>query len=343
LPVGHLGIRHPKTGITAEAERLRVDIGVEVVRELPWAKVRRRCWSHQHQPYHSRRSLLDGCERACILERASREGAAVKKFLRSVAGLHVAFTGRVGPWDRQSALVRDLRKRGADVRDDGELNDRTSVLIRGASRNWKHSKFGTKEACAAERLRRGQALIVVTSTALSALFRRGTAARRREEVAGQPVEWLVPASEAAFLSVSRIPGPLDREYTHKGRVEQSYLRKLLLGKETSARCQMCGETLPSDLLVAAHVKPRSECSAQERRDAKNIVFLLCMLGCDALYERGYVSVDDRGRYVVADRKLFSAHLASRLPSGRMVCRAWTAGSEPYFTWHRENRFSVRTR
>jgi hypothetical protein len=61
-----------------------------------------------------------------------------------------------------------------------------------------------------------------------------------------------------------ISGPLDRECSAQGRVEQSFLRKgLFRGAETSS-CSLCGQLLPIELLVAAHIKPRSECSRQER-------------------------------------------------------------------------------
>jgi len=51
-------------------------------------------------------------------------------------------------------------------------------------------------------------------------------------------------------------------------------------------CSLCGQLLPVELLVAAHIKPRSECSRRERLDFENIVFGVCVLGCDALYEKG---------------------------------------------------------
>ena len=35
---------------------------------------------------------------------------------------------------------------------------------------------------------------------------------------------------------------------------------------------------------------KSECSRRERLDAEHVVFSLCLLGCDALYERGLVGV-----------------------------------------------------
>src|SRR5207248_955908 len=43
--------------------------------------------------------------------------------------------------------------------------------------------------------------------------------------------------------------------------------------------------------VAAHVKPRGKCNYAERRDLSNSV-LMCKLGCDPLFERGYIVVKE---------------------------------------------------
>jgi hypothetical protein len=259
-------------------------------------------------------------------------------FLRSVSGEHVAFTGSCAPWPTQRHLVRDLRRHGARARDDGELNNQTRVLVRGISSAWKHSKFGKKEAEAADRIRAGQRIVLVASEDLYTLLDRGKPARRLDYVAGQPVKWLEPTSKKDFLDVTLISGPLDREHTAKGRVEQSYLRAQLLQKRTIAECEMCGQLLPADLLVAAHIKPRSDCTMHERRDAQFVVFLLCSLGCDALYERGYVSVDDRGRFLIARIGTRAGDLRRRLASTKELCRVWTAEASAYFEWHRENRY-----
>jgi hypothetical protein len=261
-----------------------------------------------------------------------------KVFLKTVAGKHVALTGACAPWSWQGDLVRDLRRHGAEVRKDHGLNDRTSVLVRGTSSNWKHSKFGNKEADAAERIRAGQIIILVKSEDLYLLLHGGKPARRLDYVAGQPLEWLEPISRKSFLDVARISGPLDREHTVMGRVEQSYLRAQLLQGKTVTECEMCGRTLPADLLVAAHIKPRSECAMRERRDARFIVFLLCCLGCDALYERGYVSVDEQGRFLVTKVGTRADALRRRLATTKKICDRWTARTSAYFGWHRENRF-----
>ncbi|WP_448181925.1 hypothetical protein [Arthrobacter sp. CP30] len=78
------------------------------------------------------------------------------------------------------------------------------------------------------------------------------------------------------------------------RKEQSALRQHLLVGASSARCAVCGEDFPANLLIAGHIKPRSLCSEAERVDFTSAAMLICNLGCDALFEWGYVIVDPTG-------------------------------------------------
>ncbi|MFC9664275.1 hypothetical protein ACFVJ5_28930 [Nocardia sp. NPDC127606] len=78
------------------------------------------------------------------------------------------------------------------------------------------------------------------------------------------------------------------------RVEQALLRTFLLqGQETGA-CELCGRLLPASLLVAGHIKPRAQCTEAERWAFSEVAMLVCVLGCDALFEHGYLTVDDTG-------------------------------------------------
>jgi len=123
-----------------------------------------------------------------------------------------------------------------------------------------------------------------------------------------------------------------------GRVEQSYLRHSLFGEVEHAVCSLCGRHLPIGLLVAAHAKPRSECSRHERLDARHVVFGVCLLGCDALYERGFVGVREKGGIV-----LTGAHSAPALKAALRIlrgrhCQAWNLATAKYFEWHLSRRF-----
>ena len=46
--------------------------------------------------------------------------------------------------------------------------------------------------------------------------------------------------------------------------------------------------------MAAHVKKRAVCSDTERRDLHHVAMLACSFGCDALYESGWITVDENG-------------------------------------------------
>ena len=63
---------------------------------------------------------------------------------------------------------------------------------------------------------------------------------------------------------------------------------------TPATCDLCGRILPIDLIVAAHIQLRSKLTDQQRLQFKAVAMLACTLGCDALYEAGYITVNSNG-------------------------------------------------
>jgi hypothetical protein len=135
-------------------------------------------------------------------------------------------------------------------------------------------------------------------------------------------------------------GTLDRTAQVKIRVEQSYLRDQLADGRESAPCALCGHTYPLRFLVAAHIKKRSLCTDDERRDVRNVAMLACTFGCDSLYEAGWISVDDTGQVLVADDPGFPGRLAEHLAHLRTRrCTAHNPTSEPYFDWHRTTTFA----
>ena len=88
-----------------------------------------------------------------------------------------------------------------------------------------------------------------------------------------------------------IVGELDDRRHVVTRKEQAFLRKYLFRGRDYGTCFLCRKELPVELLVTAHIKRRADCSEEERRDLRNIV-PMCLLGCDALFERGYLAVVD---------------------------------------------------
>ena len=85
---------------------------------------------------------------------------------------------------------------------------------------------------------------------------------------------------------------LEKQITTFQRKEQAFLRKRLIGNQADAICSICGKKIPVGLIWCAHIKKRSSCTEEEKRDWKNIVTLMCKFGCDDLYEKGYIGVSD---------------------------------------------------
>jgi len=145
--------------------------------------------------------------------------------------------------------------------------------------------------------------------------------------------------ESVAAGVPSISGPLDRRTYSVSRAEQGFLRDRLFGKQTDAQCAICGRTLPVELLITAHIKPRSHCEPQERLDWRNVVMPACLLGCDALYERGLCSVDSAGHVRVhADPTLGDAAVGYLRSIAGRRCLAWAPASVSYFEWHYRSRF-----
>jgi hypothetical protein len=117
------------------------------------------------------------------------------------------------------------------------------------------------------------------------------------------------------------------------RLEQGLLRRTLL-PGTTGICDLCGDELPVQFLVAAHVKKRSVCSDSERLDIPAIAMVACKFGCDALYEEGYLAVDHQGLIVIsslAPKRGAAAGYLARL-NGR-VTPAFNPVRAAYFGWH----------
>jgi hypothetical protein len=196
----------------------------------------------------------------------------------------------------------------------------------------------TKEQKAAQLVRQGADISVVHDSEFRKLLEHGRPARIADRIAGEPVEWLRQPTTRVFKRVASIKGPLDQEHSVFGRAEQSYLRHILFGGAEHAVCSLCGRRLPVGLLIAAHIKPRSECSRRERLDAENIVFGVCLLGCDALYERGFLAVGKNGQVLISPVQCGGAMKSVfRRFLGR-TCKGWRAKTAEYFKWHLTQRF-----
>ena len=76
----------------------------------------------------------------------------------------------------------------------------------------------------------------------------------------------------------------------KRRLEQRLLSEYLFSSSQESKCSICSKTYPNDLMVAGHIKKRSLASESERKDL-NIIIPICKIGCDELFEQGYIFVD----------------------------------------------------
>ena len=105
----------------------------------------------------------------------------------------------------------------------------------------------------------------------------------------------------------------------------------------SSECRLCERTYPREFLVAAHKKKRSECSPDEKRDLRNVVMLCCLFGCDVLYEKGLIAVDEDGSI---KRSIDLGHGEAATYAQAHIKQSLQISPEeaPYFAWHMEHTF-----
>ncbi|MEE4595284.1 hypothetical protein V2J94_25930 [Streptomyces sp. DSM 41524] len=142
------------------------------------------------------------------------------------------------------------------------------------------------------------------------------------------------------------PGSGDGSIDHDGaenavaqvlvRREQAKLRRRLLNGAAQATCALCGRTLPVRFIRAAHIKRRSAATREERLQLANVM-PACLLGCDELFEHGYVYVTGDGSIAVSDKTNTTPHLteAAKALEGLTVAD-YGPSRAPFFTWHCDN-------
>jgi len=91
-----------------------------------------------------------------------------------------------------------------------------------------------------------------------------------------------------------------KSHTSKRRVEQQLLREFHMG-ERETTCSLCHSTLPNALMVAGHIWERHKIKDDETRKDPDVVMPVCKLGCDELFEKGFIVVDEDGS-IVSDKK-----------------------------------------
>lgn len=122
--------------------------------------------------------------------------------------------------------------------------------------------------------------------------------------------------------------------THRRR-EQSFLRHYLFGGKNACVCGICGRKLPVSMLITSHIKKRSECNKKEKLDYKNIVMPMCKFGCDDLYEKGYIYVQD-GKVKINNHKWLTDDLKKELSKiENRKCEYYNERTKSYFEAHRQ--------
>lgn len=122
------------------------------------------------------------------------------------------------------------------------------------------------------------------------------------------------------------------------RAEQAELRRHLLNGSLASKCSICGEFVPATLLIAAHIKPRSKCSEEERKNYSTAAMLVCNLGCDALFEWGYVIVDGSGK--IRPGRAPETERVKRAIAAVVgkTCLAYNKNTSPKFMQHARSAF-----
>ena len=156
------------------------------------------------------------------------------------------------------------------------------------------------------------------------------------------------ASDAAALArriqkAKEFAGETDASVERRVRREQRLLREALGLGIGSHPCSLCGRTYPDRLLIAAHIKKRSKCTYEEKTDIPAIAMIACAFGCDALFEHGYVVVNDEGLIEATPWSESDTHLHEMVMAlvGKPVTNL-NLDSLPYFEWHKTNALKPKT-
>lgn len=121
----------------------------------------------------------------------------------------------------------------------------------------------------------------------------------------------------------------DKDTTGTAREEQRILSEWIFRGSPHIRCAICDREFARGSIITAHKKKRAHCTDTERRDP-NIVFPLCIFGCDHLYERGFIRIVE-GRVTAgrAPTGQTEDDIIQKLV-GHLVDARWRAGPPDYF-------------
>jgi len=121
----------------------------------------------------------------------------------------------------------------------------------------------------------------------------------------------------------------DRAIASTQRKEQTILQEWIFEERNANACAICQREFQRSALRAAHKKPRFACTPVERLDP-NIVMPLCLLGCDFLYEEGYILVH-KGKVTQSPMAITPAiGVYLKRVVGRQLPAEWLRGPDSYF-------------
>jgi hypothetical protein len=73
---------------------------------------------------------------------------------------------------------------------------------------------------------------------------------------------------------------------------------------------------------------------EEKKDLANIATPMCLLGCDALFEKGYIGVRNGVTERIKETSLSHASSHISMVTGES-CKDWTDENRKYYEWHWE--------
>ena len=126
---------------------------------------------------------------------------------------------------------------------------------------------------------------------------------------------------------------LNKKVQTNVRLEQGYLRKKIFNYKTTSNCSICDKELNIEFLVCAHIKKRSKCDDNEKRNINNVT-PMCKFGCDELFERGYIVVEEGKIKVMKNNNTDFVNNYLEKLDGK-TCAIYSEHNDIFFKWHRE--------
>jgi len=179
--------------------------------------------------------------------------------------------------------------------------------------------------------------------ALSALSEEGSD-RALDQLSGdlgEPLTFSPPIQfneDAMKAALKKLEDNESSKATVVIRKEQDLLKGVLFQGRSLVECALCGrEFAPGPFLWCCHIKPRAKCDALEKVNP-SVVTPMCKLGCDDLYEAGFVFVDQCGIIQMNPNAAWTSSLEDYYQSNLVgrACSSFSPLNASFFEWHELN-------